>query len=296
MAISSSAIKVFSDAQCQNLVGTFAGTTAASQTISITGLTSNTTYYLRAEATNSDSLTGYSSVQSFTTSSASYIFTGTVGYSSAYNYLDVDLQVSCAGCTFTRCGIEFATNSAFSGAVISDSNTTAPANDFVGEVGGFAEHTQYYYRYFAEGTYGRQTSIVYTITTLYDEPTLAITATNITDTSATLTYSYTGNYPVDTSNFSNMNATYGVSGGSNPTYIQFRDLDNGVPESFQLTGLTPNTTYYADWEVVLDEGETYERVLDQVITFTTLTATPVVTIGTINNITPTSAQVSITIS
>lgn len=287
MAITSSSLKIYSDAACQNLVATYAGTTDASQTISVTGLTSNTTYYAKAEATNSDSLTGYSSVQSFTTSAASYVFTGTVGYSSVYNYLDCDIQVSCAGCTFTECGIEFCTNSNFTGTVIKDSNTTAPANDYVNDIGGFSEHTLYYYRYFADGTFGPQTSQVYTITTHYDEPTVTVSASNITDTAANYSISYTGNYPV-----TNLSLWIGTTGSQESQYRDIQ-IDNmsGTQSGLIPYTLAPSTSY-----TLLGKCEYYGETHRQTATFVTLSATPTVTIGTITNVTPTSCDVSITIS
>ncbi len=287
MAITSSSLKIYSDAACQNLVATFAGTTAASQTISVTGLTSDTTYYVKAEATNSDSLTGYSSVQSFTTAAASYVFVGTVSYSSAYNYLDVDLQVSCAGCTFTECGIEFSTNSNFTGNVIRASNTTPPANDFVDEVSGFSENTLYYYRYFADGTYGPQTSHVYSITTHYNQPTVVVGANNITDTAADYSISYTGNYPV-----TNLQLWIGTTGASVSTYrdIQIENMSGTQTGHIPYT-LAPNTSY-----TLRGTYEYYGSTMAQIGTFTTLSATPVCVISTITDITPTSANIHLTIS
>lgn len=290
MAITSSAVKIYSDAACQNLVATFNGTTAASQAISITGLSAETTYYARAEATDSNGLTGFSAVQSFATAATGYTWTGAgVTYSSTYDTLDVDIQAHCAGATFTQCGIEFSTNSHFTGTIISDYKVS---DDYVDDISGFAEHTTYYYRYFATTTeYGTQ---YYTpqnniITTHYDEPTLTITPSNITDTTATISLLYTGNMPVDVSA---MSAVYVVHNSQqSPTYLQLDNLTAGTPEVFNLSGLTPNTQYDISWDVDYYTGE-----VSQIATFTTYAARPTVTISSISNPTPSGATVNITIS
>lgn len=303
MAIASTIVRIYSDALCQNLVTSQAGTTSSTQTVNVTGLNANTTYYAKAFATDTNNLTGESSAYSFSTAATGYVFSNYfVAYESSYDTLEVGVDVAGPlGTHFTECGVEFCTNSHFTGTIISDSNTSGSANFFSGDVSGFSEHTTYYYRFFANSTeYGLQTFTPQNniITTLYDEPTLTITTSDITDNSATITLSYIGNYPVDTINFSNMQAYYMVNGGTpgSEIFLHFRDLDNGVPESFPLSGLQPNTTYYVEWDVTLDPGETYERVLEPHITFTTLPLRPTVVISGVENITPSSADVNLSIS
>lgn len=291
MAIVSSAVKIYSDSALTQLVATVAGTTSSSQSVNVTGLTSNTTYYAVAEATDSNGLTGYSSARAFTTSASNYVFNGTVTHTNLYSTLAATVGVTCAGATFTECGIQFSTNPHFTGRLITASNTERPADSFTGNVTGFNEHTTYYYRYYATSNeYGTQyyAPVNNTITTTYAEPVLTITASELTDTSVKLTYLYTGNYPIDPTA---MVGQMGVSGQQAIQTFDFSRLEAGVPEVFHVTGLTPNTTYWADWNVDFYDGEVTTD-----ITFTTQGSRPVVVITDITNISPTSATVSLTIS
>lgn len=294
MAIASVNLKIYSDASAQTLVATYPGTTATTQTISATGLSATTQYYAVVEATDSNGLVGRSAVQSFTTAAATYTFSGTgVTYSTrGYQYLTVNISVTGTGSpTFTECGIEFSTNSSFTGTLITGSNTTPPANDFVDQVSGFAEHTTYYYRYFAVSTqYGRQTYVPSgnTITTHYAEPQVTISVSNITDTDAQYTLTYTGNYPV-----TNLQLTITPDGGSYD-YIQVQNMSGTQTGSIASDWghiLVPNTEYYLE--------ATAEYYGDEALgncTFRTLPARPSVAISSVSNITPTSADINISIS
>lgn len=293
MAIASVNLKIYSDAAAQTLVATFPGTTASTQTISATGLSATTQYYAVVEATDSNGLIGRSAVQSFTTAAATYTFSGPgVSYSSVYDYLDVDIAVTGTGSpTFTECGIEFSTNSAFTGTLITGSNTTPPANDFVDEVSGFAENTTYYYRYFAVSSeYGRQTFVPQnnTITTHYAQPTVTVSATNVIDTDATFNITYTGNYPV-----TNLTLTVTPQGGQ-AEYIQIQNMPGTQTGSIAAElghTLTPNTTY-----TLQGTADYYTGTVTANSAFTSLPARPSVVISSVTNITPVSADINITIS
>jgi len=292
MSIVSSKVKIYSNAALSNLVATVNGTTSLTQTLTVTGLNSSTQYWAVAEATDDNNLTGYSVAQMFTTAGASYVFSNeTVEYESSYDTLFVGVDVGPSGMTFTECGVQFALTSDFSGNLITATNNN---NFFSGDVTGFSEHTTYYYRFFATtAAYGTQYYAPQnnTITTHYDEPTLAITASAITDNEASLTFSYTGDYPIDTVNYSDVHAYYMVNGGSTYTTLQFARLDNNVPETLHLTGLQANTTYFVEINVDFYDGE-----VTQSITFTTLGARPSVAITGISNITPSGATVGLSIS
>lgn len=292
MSIVSSSVKIYSNAACtdQYLVATVAGTTSLTQSIAVTGLNPSTNYWAKAFATDNNGLVGESLPQSFATIAATYIFVGTVGYTNSYDTLDCDVQVSCAGATFTDCGIQFSTTSDFSGQIISGHDTTS---SFVDEVTGFAEHTTYYYRYYATSTeYGGPfyyTPSNNTITTMYDEPSLTITSSNVTDTTATVSFLYTGNMPVDPTAMSGVIAIQG--GGGTQITVDFEHLVAGTAMPVSLSGLTPNTTYAVTWDV-----EYYSTEVSQVTTFTTLPAAPTVSITSVTNITPSGATVNLTIS
>lgn len=292
MSIVASKVKIYSDSALTVLVATVNGTTSLTQTIAVTGLNPSTQYWVQAEAEDNNGLVGYSPSSTFTTAAANYVFSGSgVSYSSAYNLLDVDIAVTCAGATFTACGIQFSTNSDFSGSLISGVNTTAPANDFVDEVGGFAENTLYYYRYYATSAeYGTQYFAPQnnTITTHYAQPIITVTHSNVTDTTATVTATYTGNLPIDTSEAT---FTYHISGQSNVQYINIDNMVAGTPYSTNLSGLTPNTQYVFEFD-----HPYYDTNITATDTLLTLPARPNVVISGISNITPSSADISLSIS
>lgn len=293
--IASSRVKIYSDVSLTQLVATVNGSTAASQAIAVTGLNPSTNYWAVAEATDSNGLTGTSAAQTFATSAATYVFSGSgVTYSSSYDTLDVDIAVACQGATFTACGIQFSTTSDFSGSIISGVNTTPPANDFVDEVSGFSEHTTYYYRYYATSTeFGTQyyAPTGNTVTTRYDEPvvTCGITSGTITDTNATAWINYAGNYPV-----TNLSLTITAQGGS-AEYIQIQNM-SGLQGGLDLTQnlghpLTPNTTY-----TLQGTADYYTPIPPATATFTTLPARPSIVISSVSDITPSGATVNISIS
>ena len=294
MSIVSSKVKIYSNAALTNLVATVNGTTSLTQTLTVTGLNATTNYWAVAEATDNNGLTGYSAAQMFTTAAASYVFTNdSVGYDSNYDTLSASVNVSGPlDAHFTECGVQFALTSDFSGTLITGSNTTSPANFFSGNVTGFAEHTTYYYRFFATSTeYGTQTYAPQnnTVTTHYDEPTLTISSSNVTDTTATVTFLYTGNMPVDSNEMSGLIARR--DGQGSPINVQFEHLVAGTPMPVSLSGLVPNTEYAVTWDVAY-----YDDEVSQVHYFTTLSARPSVAITGVTNITPSGADVGISIS
>lgn len=290
MSILSSSIKIYSDSACTQLVKTVAGGTSLTQTIPITGLSENTQYWAKAEATNGYGVVGTSSAVTFTTVAVNYTFSGTVTLNDLYSKLNANVGVSYSGANFIECGVQFATNSAFTQNVISASNTTSPADTYVGEVSGFAENTTYYYRFFATTSeFGTKYSSVDTITTKYAEPTIVVTHSNVTDTTAVVTVTYTGNMPL---NHQECTFTYVVSGGVNHQSIPFSGMVAGTPFSATLTNLTPNTSYDVEFASAY-----YENEVNYIDHFTTQAATPpTVNITSVSDVTPTSCNVNISIT
>lgn len=295
MSIVSSKVKIYSDSTLQTLVTTVNGTTASTQTISVTGLNAATQYWAQAEAEDSNNLTGFSSSFTFTTAAASYVFSNYfVHYESSYDTLEVGVDVAGpSGVHFTECGVQFCTASNFSGTIISGSNVSGVANFFSGDVSGFAENTTYYYRFFATTTeYGTQyyAPSGNSITTHYDEPTVTcgVDSGTVTDINATAYISYVGNYPV-----TNLALTITAQGGS-AEYIQIQNMSG--TQRFNLSqelghSLTPNTTY-----TLAASADYYSGQVAYTDTFTTLPAAPTVVITGVSNITPSSVDVNITIS
>lgn len=296
MSIVSSKVKIYSNSALTNLVATVNGTTSLTQTLTVTGLNSSTTYWAVAEATDNNNLTGYSVAQMFTTAAASYIFSNYfVHYESSYDTLEVGVDVSGpTGATFTECGVQFCESSDFSGRFISASNTSGAANFFSGDVTGFSENTTYYYRFFATTTqYGTQyyAPSENSITTHYDEPTLTCGIENgtITDTNATAWINYVGNYPV-----TNLHLWITPQGGTaeNIQITNMSGLQSGIDLATELGHpLTPNTTYILEADADFYTGE-----VTYTYTFTTLGARPSVAITGVSNITPSGADVGISIS
>lgn len=285
MSIVSTKVKIYSNDTLTNLVTTVNGTTSLTQTLAVTGLNSSTNYWAVVEATDNNNHTGYSVAKMFTTAAVNYIFSNyEVNYESDYDTLEVGVDVGPSSLTFTECGVQFALTSDFSGNLIIATNNN---NFFSGDVTGFAEHTTYYYRFFATtaayGTqyYAPQNNI---ITTNYNVPTLSVSATNITDISADFLLNYSGSYPV-----SNLRLAIAESGG------QWQDIqiDNmsGTQSGHIPYTLLPNTQY--DLELSCDF---YDGERTQSATFTTLASRPSVAITGVTNITPSGADVEISIS
>lgn len=285
MSIVSSKVKIYSNSALTNLVATVNGTTSLTQTLTVTGLNSSTQYWAVAEATDNNGLTGYSVAQMFTTAAVNYIFSNyDVKYESDYDTLEVVVDVGPSSFTFTECGVQFSLTSDFSGNLITATNNN---NFFSGDVTGFAEHTTYYYRFFATtAAYGTQYYAPQnnTITTNYDEPTLSVSATNITDISADFLLNYSGGYPV-----SNLRLAIAPHGGQWQD-IQIENMSGTQSGNIPYT-LLPNTQY--DLELSCDF---YDGEVTQSITFSTLGARPSVAITGVTNITPSGADVGISIS
>lgn len=288
MSIVSSQVKIYSNADCtdQYLVTTVSGTTSLTQSIVVTGLNASTNYWAKAFATDNNGLVGESLAQSFSTAATTYIFSNdSVEYESSFDTLFVAVDVSGpTGATFTECGVQFALTNDFSGTLITATNNN---NYFSGDVTGFSENTTYYYRFFATTTeYGTQTFAPSqnTITTLYAEPVLSVSVSNRTDTSAEYRVIYSGNYPV-----TNLTLAIAEIGGEWQD-IQIENM-SGTQTGLIPYTLTPNTTYNLEFGCDYYDGNPTASC-----SFTTLAARPVVRVTGVDNITPSSADISIAVS
>lgn len=191
----------------------------------------------------------------------------------------------------TTSNVKIYSDSACTTLVKTVNGTTSPTQTI--NVTGLSEHTNYWAKASATNSDSMiGTSSAYAFQTLWSEPVVSVTVSNVTSNSATLTFSYTGNYPLDTSNYSTVQGYWCVNGSQQYNIVQFHSLDNGVPESVNITGLTPNTEYYVEFVSEYYNGEVTDDT-----TFTTLQAAgPTVTISTINNITSSAADVHLTIT
>lgn len=155
---------------------------------------------------------------------------------------------------------------------------------------GLRENTQYWAQAEATNSGGvTGKSVAQTFTTLYNEPTLSITTSNVTHTTATVNFLYTGNMPVDPTA---MSAEIKAVGAQTGQSVQFDYLSAGTPMPVNLTGLTPSTTYSVSWDVDYYDGE-----VSKFATFTTSARpAPTVAITGVNNVTPISADIELLIT
>lgn len=114
-------------------------------------------------------------------------------------------------------------------------------------VTGLTEHTDYWAVAEASNDSGSTATSYppYYFQTLWSPPVITIGHSNVTQTTATVTFTYNGNYPIDPQA---MSGVIGVNGQTIQT-VQFDHLSVGVPESVTLSGLTPNTLYDVSWDV-----------------------------------------------
>jgi uncharacterized protein (TIGR02145 family) len=221
-------------------------------TSSLTGLNSGTTYYVRAYATNGVG-TAYGEEKSFTTLSLPTVTTKTVTNITSTTATCGGNVTSSGGTIVTARGVCWSTsqNPTISGS--HTSNGTGIGN-FTSSITGLAPNTTYYVRAYATNSvgtaYGEQR--VFTSTTV---PTVTTnTVSNIAGSTATCG----GNVTFD----GNTNVTArGVcwSTSQNPTVSNIHTSDGTGTGNFtsNITGLTPNTTYYVRAYATNSVGTSY---------------------------------------
>lgn len=262
---------------------TLDGTGTGVFTSSLTGLTSSTTYYLRAFATNVIGTT-YGNEITFTTSTlGSPIISTTaisnIGSTTATSGGNV---TSDGGSTVTARGVCWSTST---GPTISNNKTSdgTGTGSFTSSITGLVASTTYYLRAYATNgtgtTYG--TEVSFTTITL-SAPTLTTAAVS---SLATTTATAGGNI---TSDGNSTITTRGVCWNttSGPTISNSKTSDGTGTGSFtsSLTGLTASTTYYLRAYATNALGTSYGNE----VTFTT-TAASTNTAGTLTVTTTTSA-------
>lgn len=137
---------------------------------------------------------------------------------------------------------------------------------------------------------GSDTATASVITRYYAEPYINITYSVVDSSTVDLTFSYDGDYPIDTSNYSNVHIWYGEQ-GCTAIPLQPHSLANGVPETITVTNLNQNTVYFAEMDVDYYDGEVTTS-----INFSTSTTVPTVAITSITPVTSNSAYININIS
>ena len=262
------------------------GTGTGSYTSSMSSLSYNTTYYVRAYATNSNGIS-YGEEKSFTTSKLAPTVTTSDVTSITSNSAVCGGEVTDdGGASVTARGVCYSTsqNPTISGQHTSDGNGTGA---FTSSLTGLEENTTYYVRAFATNSEGTSYGAQKTFTTSQNVVVPTITTSEVTNVS---TNSATCGGNVTSAGYGTVSAR-GVcwSTSQNPTVSNPHTTDGTGTGSFtsSITGLTENTTYYVRAYATNEAGTAYG---DQK-TFTTPHATtlPTVTTNNVTDITQTTA-------
>ena len=257
------------------------GTGTGTFVSSITGLTENTTYYVRAYATNSVG-TAYGNEITFATLLEP--IAPTVTTDNATNITQTTATsggnvTSDGGASVTARGVCWSTSS---NPTLANSHTTdgTGTGTFVSSITGLTENTTYYVRAYATNSVGTAYGNEITFATLLEPITPTVTtdnATNITQTTATSGGNVTSDGGASVT-------ARGVcwSTSSNPTLANSHTSDGTGTGTFvsSITGLTENTTYYVRAYATNSVGTAYGNE----ISFTTL-FTPIVPTVSTDNIT-----------
>ncbi|MFC2154958.1 Ig-like domain-containing protein, partial [Acidobacteriota bacterium] len=255
------------------------GTGTGTFTSSITGLTANTTYHVRAYATNSVD-TSYGSDESFATDTMPTVTTTAISNITATTATGGGNVTSDRGDPVTARGVCWSTFPSPTTAdnITIDGSGTGP---FTSSITGLTANTTYHVRAYATNSvgtaYGSDESFTSDTT-----PTVTTTAiSNITSTTATGGGNVTadGGDPV---------TARGVcwSTAPNPTTADNITTDGSGtgPFTSSITGLSPGTTYHIRAYATNAVGTSYGSD----VSFTT-DSSPTVATTTISNITPTAA-------
>jgi uncharacterized protein (TIGR02145 family) len=231
------------------------GSGTGSFTSSITGLSPNTTYYVRAYATNSVG-TGYGSPLQFTTVQVPIVATAGVINIAQTTAQSGGNVISEGGSTVAVRGVCWSTNSS---PTTADSKTTdgSGLGSYTSSITGLSPNTTYYVRAYATSSVGTGYGSAMQFTTL-PQPQLPVVTTNavtgITSTSAQCggTVTSDGGNPV---------TARGVcwSTSPSPTVANSHTTDGSGTGSFtsSIMGLLPNTTYYVKAYAINSIGTGY---------------------------------------
>lgn len=260
------------------------GTGTSEFVSTITGLTNNVTYYVRAYATNSNG-TAYGEERSFTTQEGLAVVTTTdISNVTATTATSGGAITDDGGFSITARGVCWSTNSS---PTISDAHTSdgTGTGTYTSSMTSLTYNTTYYVRAYATNIKGTSYGEEKVFTTSKLTPTVSTTdVTSITSNSAVTG----GNVTSDGgANVTARGVCYSTS--QNPTINGQHTSDGNGTGTFTstLTGLTANTTYYVRAYATNSEGTSYGSQK----TFTTqqTVTLPTVTTNNITDITQTTA-------
>ena len=263
-----------------------------------TSLKAETTYYVRAYATNEKG-TSYGAQNSFTTAKAPSIPTVTTGAAGSVTSTSASVEgtVAALGVTsgVTQHGHVWSTSSNLSLSTGSKTELGSKTSTgaFTSKLTGLKPNVTYYVKAYATNSEGTAYGEAVTFTTNAEAMTLTTAkATSITDVAASvggsITY-YGGNEVTEV----------GVcwSTGQTPTVADSHKAASSVAKDFtvSLTGLTQHTTYYARSYATAKSGVTY---YGDAVSFTTLytVITPSASKTTVSSITVSSASLAASVT
>jgi hypothetical protein len=240
------------------------GTGTGAYTSSISGLNANTTYYIRAYATNSAG-TSYGNLLGFTTTAATLPILSTNSATSITQTtaLSGGNITSDGGAGITQRGVcwSMTTNPTI---INSKTNDGTGVGAFSSNISGLNPNTTYYVRAYATNSVGTSYGSQIILTTIANLPTLTTsTVTTITQT--------TSNCGGNISSNGGASVTQrGVCWNTSPTptILNNKTNDGTGSGSFTsaMTGLTPSTTYYTRAYATNSAGTGYGNEIN----FTTL--------------------------
>lgn len=263
------------------------GTGTGSFTSSITGLTPNTTYYVRAYATNSAG-TAYGSVQSFRTNSVSVptITTTTISSISTISAIGGGSISSDGGASITSKGVCWSSTTSTpttSNSLTSDGTGTGA---FSSSITGLSANTTYYVRAYATNSAGTAYGSVQSFRT--NSVSLPVISTSTISTITTTSASGGGNVSSDGGASITSKGVCWSSSTSSPTTSNSKTIDGTGTGAFtsSITGLISNTVYYVRAYATNSAGTAYGNVQSF---RTNSVSLPVISTNTISSVTATNA-------
>jgi hypothetical protein len=263
------------------------GTGTGTYSSSITGLTANTTYYVRAYATNAIG-TSYGSQLSFTTTASSTTPTVTTSTTSSITGTTATSGgnvTSDGGATVTARGVCWSTTQNPTISLSTKTSDGTGSGTFTSSITGLSTGTLYYVRAYATNANGTVYGTQVSFTTLVNLPTLTTTSIS----SASLTGGVSGGNI--TSDGGAPVTARGVCFATtqNPTISNTKTSDGTGSGSFtsNLTSLTSGTVYYVRAYATNSAGTAYGN---QVSFSTTAPTIPTVTTTSISSISFTTAS------